>query len=121
VSCDMCRKTKLTMGYRCMDCSIDICERCTCREPRQGMKIWPKREIKKLISFMDSVRSDSECAMLLYQRGLEYNEAEAGLSMSAICKMLTDLREGKDIAMEEINCKKKKVAALRYALHTTDF
>jgi hypothetical protein len=123
ISCEMCSRSKMTMGYRCMDCSIDICDRCTCQEPRQGMKIWPKREIKKLMSFMDSVKSDSECAMLLYQRAVEYSEKEQdeGLSMSAICKMLTDLRDGKVIAMEEIIVRKKKVEALKYALHSTDF
>jgi len=119
--CDVCMRTKITAGYRCMDCKMDICDRCTSQEPRQGMKIWPRREIRKLITYHEALKADSMVSMEMVKKATEYLAQEFTHSMSAICRVLNELREGKDMATVEVQEKRAKFVKKQYALTTTDF
>ncbi len=121
ISCDVCLKTKLTAGYKCIECSVNICDRCTSCEPRQSMKIWPKRDIKKLITYIESTKADSSIAEILYREIEIYLTKEESLSMSAICSMLNKLRESKIEIQLEINEKRKKHQREQYAIMNSDF
>ncbi len=121
VVCDICMKPSLTAGYKCVDCSVDVCDRCTAKEPRQAMKIWPKRDIRKLITYIDATKADSTISNLLSRDIEAYQDQEEKLSMSAICGMLNKLREGKAAAIQEIEEKRLKHVKERYADTTTDF
>ena len=121
VVCDLCMQTRITAGYRCAVCKVDICDRCTAQEQRLGMKIWPRREIRKLIAYMESVKGDSEVAARLFRKAQQYLKQEFSLSMSAICLALNELREGKESAIAEIAEKRTKHVRDRYAHVSTDF
>ena len=119
--CDLCMRTKITAGYRCMDCKIDICDRCTSQEPRQGMKIWPRREIRKLITYHEALKADSGVSADMVKKAQEYLEQEFKHSMSAICRALNELREGKEMANAEVQEKRAKFLKKQYAVTSTDF
>jgi hypothetical protein len=119
--CDLCMQSKITAGYRCMDCKIDICDRCTAAEPRQGMKIWPRREIRKLITYHQAIKADSVVSMEMVKKAEEYLENEFTHSMSVICRILNDLREGKEMANREVEEKRAMFLKKQYAMTTTDF
>ena len=123
ISCDICMKTRITAGYRCIQCNdnVNICDRCTACEPRQAMKIWPKRDIRKLITYIESTKADSDIAMKLSRKIDIYLKEENMLSMSAICTMLNELRSGKNNIKHEIDEKRKVHLREQYALHNSDF
>jgi hypothetical protein len=121
ISCVLCQKQRLIMGYRCVECNIDICDNCTSTEAREGMKRWPMREVRKLMTFIESIKLESEVAAGCYHRTLEYFEAEDRASMSRVCGQLVDLRESIIEAEEEIKHKKAQQDAYKYALTSTDF
>lgn len=121
ISCTLCQKQRLIMGYRCQECNLDICDNCTTRESREGMKRWPVREVRKLMTYVESVQLESEVAAGAYHRGLEYLQEEDRASMSRVCGMLTDLRSSLEEAEEEIKMKRAEQDAYSYALAAQDF
>ena len=121
VSCSLCQKQRLIMGYRCIQCSVDICDTCTTRESREGMKRWPMREVRKLMSYLESIHLESEIAAAAYHSGLEYFEEESKASMSRVCGVLTHLRKSLIEAEMEIKCKRQEQDGHTYALAAQDF
>lgn len=121
VSCDLCSKANLTMGYRCQACAVDVCDRCTRRDVRETLKLWPKREIRKQLLFMESMRADSDEAKRLVARTQAFLSNEAEPSVAALARMLADLEVGKTTVDAEIVAKKKQIEAARYSAFNVDF
>ena len=121
VTCSLCQKQRLIMGYRCTQCNIDICDTCTTRESREGMRRWPVREVRKMMAYIESIHLESEIAAGAYHRGLEYFEEEATASMSRVCGVLTDLRDSLEEAEGEIKAKRAEQDGYTYALSAQDF
>ena len=109
------------MGYRCQECHVDICDTCTTRDAREGMKRWPMREVRKLMTHVESVQLESEVAAAAYHRGLDYLQEEDKASMSRVCGVLTDLRTSLEEAEEEIEMKRAEQDGYNYALSAQDF
>jgi len=121
VSCDLCGKQSLLAGYNCGVCGIDICDRCTRREIRESMKMWPKRDIRKLLNYYESLQTDSEIARKLVQKAKTFLKAGGDPSMSELCHLFLELENSKATVDEEISTKKFKIDMLKYSLTASDF
>jgi hypothetical protein len=121
VVCDMCGEQNLIMGYRCNTCTIDVCDRCTRRDVRETLKLWPKRDIRKLIVYMESLQSDSDLARSLALKANAFFKRESDPSMSELCGIFLELDSSKTLVDQEIRKKREKKEAMTYSLKNTDF
>ena len=121
ISCVLCNRQRLIMGYHCKHCNYDVCDRCTRKEARDGMIRWPKREVRKLLTYIDSIKLESEVALEVYEEGLEYIRVEEKASVGQVCSMLNRLRQAAKDADAELKEKKALQDAHNYALTSTDF
>lgn len=121
MSCDMCCKANLLAGYRCKTCNIDICDKCTRRDIRESMKLWPKRDIKKLVSYFEGLGTDSSEARKLAIRGRTFLKAGGDPSMSELCHLLTELESSKGAVDAEIVTARNRLDALKYSQTAFDF
>lgn len=122
VSCGICLRPKLIMGYRCNECGFDMCDRCTMAETRNTMKLWPSKEIKRLYSLMDVMKGSSDIAMEMYERYQIYLENGAEKqSVSVVCKLLQEMQTAKEEADMEIAEKKRQYEEYSYGVNATDW
>ena len=121
ISCKLCNRQRLVMGYRCNHCNYDVCDRCTRKEAREGMIRWPKLEVRKLMTFIDSIKLESEIARGVHEEAMEYIRTEDKASVGQVCSMLNRLRVAVKDAEAELVQKKALQDAYNYALVSTDF
>lgn len=105
LSCDMCKTSGITSGYRCMTCNTDCCDLCTTKDARNSFMLWPKREVKRYLQYLEKIRHDSIIAReyLKYQDLDEVNKLN---SMSRLCSKMKELGEVKERCDEDINFKR---------------
>ena len=120
LSCDMCKKAPIHAGYRCLTCDVDVCDMCTTQDARNAFMLWPRRELKRVMSLLQELREDSEIA----RRYLEEQEALAPQhrlsSMSLLCKKLKEVETIKMHVDEEIRLRKLRLRAKQYGLRGMD-
>ncbi len=121
ISCVLCNRQRLIMGYHCKHCNYDVCDRCTRKEAREGMIRWPRREVRKLLAYIESIKLESEVALSVYEEALEYIRIEEKASVGQVCSMLNRLRQAAKDAEAELAEKKALQDAHNYALVSTDF
>ncbi len=113
-----------------MVCDIDICDLCTAKTPRMSMHMWPKKEVMRLIAYLESMEDISSIAkeyMVRYNHHRRYtpirptvNSTSSGsgglpstapssslflCSMSHICNELRELKEVKPMVEREVSLK----------------
>lgn len=121
VSCDLCDKLNLIAGYHCSVCSVDICDRCTRRDMRESLKLWPKRDIRRLLSYYEGLQADSDLARKLVQKTLAFLKSGGDPPMSELCALFVELDASKSLIDEEIRSRQRKVETMKYSLTASDF
>ena len=82
---------------------------------------WPRREVRKLLAYIESIKLESEVALSVYEEALEYIRIEEKASVGQVCSMLNRLRQAAKDAEAELAEKKALQDAHNYALVSTDF
>ena len=119
LQCDMCKRCSITSGYRCTVCDIDVCDLCTTRDCRNAYMLWPRRELKRLFTYFESIVGESQIAAgyVAEQQATLANYME---SMSLLCKKLSEARAIKEHVEEELRLRKVKLQAKKYGLKGVD-
>ncbi|KAJ1428276.1 hypothetical protein B484DRAFT_449947 [Ochromonadaceae sp. CCMP2298] len=113
LSCDMCKKSHIVSGYRCLVCEIDVCDMCTAQDARNAFMLWPKRELRTIMALLGEMRGDSEIA----EEYLSEQEAAPPLnSMSLLCKKLHEAGAIKMHVDEEVRLRRLRLDAQVYGL-----
>ena len=121
INCVLCNRQRLIMGYHCSTCNFDVCDRCTSKHAREGMIRWPKKEVRKLMTYIESIKLESEVALSVYEEAVEYMQIEDRASVGQVCGILNRLRVAAKEAEAELSEKKALQDAHNYALISTDF
>jgi Zinc finger, ZZ type len=102
LECNVCRSTGITSGYRCLQCDTDICDMCTLKDGRDAMKLWPVIELKKLVTFLESIQHQSHIAKRFFLRYQMDTEKRYKRAMSSLCAELAVYQEAKRASEAEI-------------------
>jgi hypothetical protein len=114
LTCDMCKTSQITSGYHCMTCESDCCDLCTTKDCRNAFMLWPRREVKRLVLYLETIRDDTVIARE-YLNAQVPDLADSLHSMAKLCNKLRELEEIKVRCDEDIKLKRAQHKIKMYA------
>jgi len=75
---------------------------CTLKDGRDAMKLWPVIELKKLVTFLESIQHQSHIAKRFFLRYQMDTEKRYKRAMSSLCAELAVYQEAKRASEAEI-------------------
>ena len=85
------------------------------KEAREGLIRWPKLEVRKLITYIDSIKLESEIALSAHEEAMEYTRIEEKASVGQVCSMLNRLRRA--VRMPRRSSIKRRPCRMRIIMH----
>lgn len=120
LNCDMCKTDSIKSGYRCIECNVDICDLCTAKDARNAFLLWPRKEVKKILDHLHSIRDFSDVAKEYLLEHDQQSEHHYLNSMSLLCRKLKELEKIKELSGIELQDKKFKHSSIMYGNYAKD-